>query len=51
MARTYLTFVELRASSTCSAPNARMGRYSAAKLIERHIRKGNLMVWREMTFS
>ena len=26
----------------------RKGRYSVAKLIEKHGRKGNLMVWREM---
>ena len=26
----------------------RKGRYSVAKLIEKHERKGNLMVWREM---
>ena len=26
----------------------RKGRYSVAKLIEKHGRKGNLMVWRDM---
>ena len=52
MARTYLVFGDiedklemLRVECTkCD----RRGRYSVAKLIEKHGRKGNLMVWREM---
>ena len=52
MARTYLVFGDIEGKLDvlrveCTRCD-RKGRYSVAKLIEKHGRKGNLMVWREM---
>ena len=52
MARTYLIFGDIEGKLDvlrveCTRCD-RKGRYSVAKLIEKHGRKGNLMVWREM---
>jgi hypothetical protein len=52
MARGYLTFGDIEGKLEvlrveCTRCD-RKGRYSVAKLIEKHGRKGNLMVWREM---
>jgi hypothetical protein len=45
MARAYLLFGDIRVECTkCD----RKGRYSVAKLIEKHGRKGDMMKWREM---
>ena len=52
MARGFLTFGDIEGKLDvlrveCTRCDRR-GRYSVAKLIEKHGRKGNLMVWREM---
>ena len=52
MARGYLVFGDIEGKLDvlrveCTRCD-RKGRYSVAKLIEKHGRKGNLMVWREM---
>ena len=52
MARTYLVLGDIEGKLDvlrveCTRCD-RKGRYSVAKLIEKHGRKGNLMVWREM---
>ena len=52
MPRTYLVFGDIEGkldvlSVECTRCD-RKGRYSLARLIEKHGRKGNLMVWREM---
>jgi hypothetical protein len=42
--------VTSKENSTCSAsnaPNARKGRYSVRKLIEKYGRKANMMKWKE----
>ena len=52
MARTYLVFGDIEGKLDVLRVECkrcdRKGRYSVAKLIEKHGRKGNLMVWREM---
>jgi hypothetical protein len=52
MARTYLVFGDIQGKLDVLRVECRRcdrkGRYSVAKLIEKHGRKGNLMVWREM---